>query len=168
MPARQSSLGGSATTRGDLHQTWTDWLSTFHWDHFATLTFAEPRSEASARRAFAQYTRSLSSAHPGLDLGYFCGYEYGTFGRLHLHALLRTSQDQWDFGLRTVPCPQTILPNEVLWHYWYERYGRAKVETYDRRRGAAGYVSKYVTKRLAYYDLDNMVPEARDLLTGTK
>ena len=168
MPARQSSLGGSATTRGDLHQTWTDWLSTFHWDHFATLTFAEPRSEASAKRAFAKYVRCLCGLTYGGSVGYFCGYEYGTFGRLHLHALMRTSTPQPELGPGGVPCASKALPCGLVWRAWFDSFGRAKVETYDRRRGAAGYVSKYVTKRLAYYDLDNMVPEARDLLTGTK
>ena len=142
-----------------IHQAWTDWLSGFHWDHFATLTFAEPRSEASARRAFGRYVRDLRERTHGGSVGYFCGYEYGTFGRLHLHALLRTSVPQPELGRNGVPHPSPALPGELVWRTWFDRFGRATVSAYDRNRGAAGYVSKYVTKRLAYYDIDNMVAE---------
>ena len=152
----------------ELRDSWTDWLSTFHWDHFATLTFAQPRTEASARRAFAKYVRSVRQFTYGDPVGYFVGYEHGTFGRLHLHALMRTTTPQPDLAAGGVPCARQALPDTLLWRLWYDSFGRAKVETYDPRRGAAGYVSKYVTKRLAFYDIDNMVPTARDLQTGTK
>lgn len=151
-----------------VHQAWTDWLSTFHWDHFATLTFREPRSEPSARRAFARYVNTLHKFTHGGSVGYFCGYEHGTFGRLHLHALMRTSTPQPDLGAGGLPRSSKALPSELVWRAWFDTFGRATVSPYDRRRGAAGYVSKYVTKRLAFYDIDNMVPESRDFVTGTK
>lgn len=142
-----------------VHTAWTDWLSSYHWDHFATFTFAEPRSEPSARRAFASYVRSVRQLTYGGSVGYFVGYEYGTFGRLHLHALMRTSAPQTRLGPGGRSCASSALPSSALWEVWFERFGRAKVEDYDRKRGAAGYVSKYVTKALAYYDIDKMVPE---------
>ncbi len=140
-----------------LHDTWTDWLSTFHWDHFATLTFKDPRTEASARRAFAKYVGSLSQLTHGGSVGYFCGYEHGTFGRLHLHALLRTASPQTYLARGGRARPSKALSDRQVWQAWFDRFGRATVSAYDRRRGAAGYVSKYVTKRLAFYDIDNMV-----------
>ncbi len=143
-----------------IRLAWTDWLSSFHWDHFATLTFADPRSEASARKAFLRFVGQLRGLTHGGSVGYFCGYEYGTFGRLHLHSLMRTSTPQPDLGVGGVPHPSAALPCELVWKTWFETYGRATVARYDPRRGAAGYVAKYVTKRLAYYDIDNMVPEA--------
>lgn len=140
-----------------LREAWTAWLSGFHWDYFATLTFAEPRSEASARRAFHGYCRQLEGLTHGGSVGYFCGYEYGTFGRLHLHALMRTTTPQPDLGPGGVPHPSAALPCGLVWRTWFDRFGRATVAPYDPQRGAAGYVSKYVTKRLAFYDIDNMV-----------
>ena len=154
--------------RRTLHTTWTDWLSTFHWDHFATLTFADPRSEASARTAFAHYVRSLTRLTCGGSVGYFCGYEYGNFGRLHLHALLRTSAPQTVFAAGGRARASPSLLHRVVWQTWFDTFGRATVAPYDRRRGAAGYVSKYVTKRLAFYDIDNMVLEREISRTGTK
>ena len=151
-----------------LHDTWTDWLSSFHWDHFATLTFAEPRSEHSARRAFANYIRALDRQTCGGSVGYFCGYEYGSLGRLHLHALMRTSTPQTRLGSGGRARASAALPNKEVWQTWFERFGRATVSSYDRKRGAAGYVTKYVTKRLAYYDLDIMVPESQNTSSGTK
>jgi len=139
-----------------LHNTWTDWLSSFHWDHFATLTFADPRSEHSARTAFTHYIRSLTRLTVGGTVGYFCGYEYGTYGRLHLHALLRTSTPQTRLGPGGRARASSALPTDQVWRQWYDTFGRATVVPYDRKRGAAGYVSKYVTKRLAFYDIDKM------------
>ena len=169
-PIRSSPevLHGSWTDSRRLHDTWTDWLSSFHWDHFATLTFTEPRSEHSARRAFAKYVRSLDRLTGGGSVGYFCGYEYGTFGRLHLHALLRTSSPQTWLGHGGRPRASKALPTNQVWREWYDTFGRATVARYDRKRGAAGYVSKYVTKRLAYYDIDKMVPERDISPSGTK
>ena len=151
-----------------VHEAWTNWLSTFHWDHFATLTFAQPRTEARARRAFAAFVRTVRLQTFGGSVGYFCGYECGTFGRLHLHALMRTNVPQTELAINANSHPSKAVPNKVLWACWFERFGRAKVETYDPKRGAAGYVSKYVTKRLSFYDLDNMVPLARSLPRGAE
>jgi len=151
-----------------LHDTWTDWLSTFHWDHFATLTFADPRSEASARTAFAHYTRALARLTHGGGIGYFVGYEYGTFGRLHLHALIRSSTPQTIFGHGGRARASSALSNKEVWQTWFDYFGRATVVPYDRKRGAAGYVSKYVTKRLAFYDIDNMQLDREISRTGTE
>lgn len=151
-----------------LHDTWTDWLSTFHWDHFATLTFRDPRSEHSARRAFGKYVRTLRQLTHGGSVGYFCGYEYGTFGRLHLHALMRTASPQPSLGRGGVPHPSKALPSGLVWRAWFDTFGRASVAPYDRKRGAAGYVSKYVTKRMAFYDIDNMQPDRDISPSGTK
>lgn len=151
-----------------IHTAWTDWLSTFHWDHFATLTFREPRSEASARRAFNSYVRRLCEYTNGGSVGYFVGYEYGTFGRLHLHALMRTYSPQRALGCGGRSRASAALPSKAVWEAWFERYGRATVAAYDPKRGAAGYVSKYVTKRLAFYDIDNMLVESPDLTVDAK
>ena len=151
-----------------LRDSWTKWLSSFHWDHFATLTFAEPRSEASARRAFNSYVRALHRLTHGGSVGYFCGYEYGTFGRLHLHALLRSASPQTVLAPGGCARASSALPTNQVWRAWYDSFGRAKVVRYDRKRGAAGYVSKYVTKRLAFYDIDNMEVECQYSPTGTK
>ena len=151
-----------------LRDTWTDWLSTFHWDHFATLTFADPRSEHSARRAFAKYIRSLVRLTGGGSVGFFVGYEYGTLGRLHLHALLRTSAPQTRLGPGGRPRASSRLSEQSVWQTWYDDFGRATVAPYDRQRGAAGYVAKYITKRLAFYDIDNMVLASDIARSGTK
>ena len=40
-----------------------------------------------------------------------------------------------------------------MWRLGFRMFGRTYIEEYDPDLGAAGYVSKYVTKRLADYDL---------------
>jgi len=60
------------------------------------------------------------------------------------------------------------LSNKEVWQTWFDYFGRATVVPYDRKRGAAGYVSKYVTKRLAFYDIDNMQLDREISRTGTE
>jgi len=54
----------------------------------------------------------------------------------HLHSLLT--------------CPYRA---DAIWNYWFHRYGRARILLYDPAIGGSGYVAKYVTKRIADYDL---------------
>lgn len=41
----------------------------------------------------------------------------------------------------------------TMWRLGYRLFGRTYIEAFDRERGAAGYIAKYVTKSLADYDL---------------
>lgn len=62
-------------------------------------------------------------------------FELGREG-YHMHALIETRQS----------------PRQI--ELWYQKhYGRADVQRYDPNRGAAGYVAKYMTKRVFDYDL---------------
>ena len=42
---------------------------------------------------------------------------------------------------------------DSMWRLGFRMFGRTHIEEYDDQLGAAGYVAKYVTKRLADYDL---------------
>lgn len=129
-----------------LQDAWGDWLSTFPWQAWCTLTFKEEwpdgtvftPTQASATRAFGRFTRWLRKDSPGL--GWFCAHEVGSLGRLHLHALLGGME------------PYTS--RRALWKWWHDRYGRAQILPYDRERGAAYYLTKYVAKELAHYEIE--------------
>ena len=43
--------------------------------------------------------------------------------------------------------------SESMWRLGHRLFGRTYIEDFNPERGAAGYVAKYVTKRLADYDL---------------
>lgn len=121
-----------------LNEAWGDWLATYPWQAWCTLTFREERTHASATRGFGSFTRWLRKDSPGL--GWFCAHEVGSFGRLHLHALLGGME------------PYTS--RKALWKRWHDRFGRAQILPYDPGRGAAYYVAKYVTKELSHYEIE--------------
>ena len=117
------------------------WLSDKPWNAWCTLTFrAGNFTEDAATRAYVQWLDWLR-AEGSPALAYFMGHEVGgQGGRLHLHGLVGNLSD---YTSRT-----------ALWRWWFKRYGRAQVLRYDADRGAAFYVSKYVTKGLAQWDFD--------------
>jgi hypothetical protein len=124
-------------------QDWAQWLGAYPWQAWGTLTFADGAfSSDAAGRAWNRYAAWLKVQYPLRT--YFVGHEVGARGRLHLHCLLgvlsREENDRAAFS--------------HCWKWWFDRYGRAEVKGYDPQRGAAAYVSKYVTKALAHYDLD--------------
>lgn len=112
-----------------------EWLDDMEWDYWATWTFREPRSARSIRRAVEAHIDRIGASRA------FWGIESGKVnGRLHVHGLLHFS--------RQIP-PQA----EAIWQDWHQRHGRAHIDQYDSDSGAAHYVSKYVTKDIADYDL---------------
>lgn len=131
---------GTAQT-SPVRDAWSSWLGLYPWDAWGTLTFAAGEfTHEAATRAWNNYARWLSAQHP--LAAWFVGHEVGARGRLHMHCLLGalTHRDRDAFA--------------VLWEWWFRRYGRCEVKGYDPERGAAAYVSKYVTKELAHYDLN--------------
>ena len=110
-------------------------LDRFDWAHFHTLTFAQESGEDYAVREWGRWRR-LVEREAGVALSWFFGVEYGRLGRLHLHALTGNTER---------------LPADVMRDQW--RAGHSRILPYDRDKGATHYVSKYVTKQLAAWDL---------------
>lgn len=108
------------------------------WHYWTTWTFREERTARSIRRAIEAHLERISVSHA------FWGIESGKVnGRLHGHGLLHFD--------RQIP-PQA----EAIWDDWFQRHGRAHVDEFDQDKGAAHYVSKYVGKSLADYDLQGV------------
>lgn len=105
------------------------------WDYWTTWTFREPRTSRAIRRAIEAHIERIGASRA------FWGIEAGKVnGRLHGHGLLHFA--------RQIP-PQA----EAIWKDWFKRHGRAHVDEFDQEKGATHYVSEYVSKRLADYDL---------------
>jgi len=108
------------------------------WHYWSTLTFREERSGKAIRRAVEGHLARCSVSRS------FWGVEAGKVsGRLHAHALYHFD--------RQIP-PQA----EAIWDDWWTidgARGRAHVDQFDQEKGATHYVSKYVSKDLADYDL---------------
>lgn len=137
----KSGTGAGAESRDPVARAMGEWLSQWQWDAWCTLTFRDGNfSPDAADRAFAKLAQTLR-VESAPTLSYFVGHELGGHtGRLHLHCLLG--------GL---PYGDS---RRGIWKWWHHRYGRAQVLPFDADRGAAFYVSKYVTKGLAHWDLE--------------
>lgn len=152
------------------------WLSELHetypWDWFATLTFANERRRRSgqgeiivsrgdvtpdsAQYWFRRFLEDAGSA--GLAKPYaFRADEYGPlYGRYHLHALVG------NVGHLRRYCG-TSLPKDAWGKSccWVHRWpcGYARIYAYDPQRGAHYYLSKYVAKALANWELIGFEPQ---------
>lgn len=138
-----------------LAGAWGKWLEDYDWSHWCTLTFRryEPRSAPGlaapkpfkprpgpppdyAHRSFDRFARRLANKAVQ-RVWWFRGDELGPqLGRLHLHALVGGTEG--------------LLP-ETLRSCWRE--GFSFIDIYDPELGAAHYLTKYVSKDLADYDL---------------
>ena len=132
------TLSDSKALAHSAREKWGEWIGEAQeWGMYATLTFkpGEKGQEPWPKRSqakFYQWLRAVSEAtwHGG-RIGFFVGQEFGARnGRLHYHALLS--------GVSSV-FPELA---RALW----EPNGFAKVVAYDRERGAAAYLTKYVVK----------------------
>ena len=142
------------------------WLSGYEWTHWATFTSRPILDTATgnigasnlANPLDSTYTRTnaFKSSEPSRRMYrrglakwakrigpemIFWGTEAGPeTGRIHCHALLKLSSTSME-------------TNRSMWMLGYRMFGRTYIEDYDPELGAAGYIAKYVTKRLADYDL---------------
>lgn len=139
---------GSATQVGtQLKAAWGAHLGRYPWTHFATLTFSQESVQDYARRQFLSFVRRVER-----DAGptyWFYGTEFGKLGRMHLHALLGRTE---------------LMTRDELQEHW--PCGFSRFLPYDSQLGAAHYVSKYITKDLADYDVSPGFPNARALYVG--
>lgn len=119
----------------EIIQQYGDWIEELaEWDYWTTLTFRDEFSISSARRAGEHFMKAVNPSTA------WWAIENGTIGgRTHIHSLMAFGHDRPDAS--------------HIWHRWYKRHGRAEVDRFDKKRGAAHYVGKYVTKELADYDV---------------
>lgn len=161
-PAGADRQTDSARRRQGLTE-YADGLSGYNWSHWATFTW-RPRKELAdngADRLVRKYDGVKSPRTVSLDqvdpismpairraMGRWC-YRIkpsaiwwatepgGRFGRHHIHALMHLTERAQD---------------REPWLLAFRWFGRSEVEAYDSDKGAAHYVSKYVTKELSDFD----------------
>jgi hypothetical protein len=127
-----------------------DWLSSQHWDYFATLTYPKPYSVRSARRAQEAFWKDV----PGTAIWVT---ERGTLtGRVHNHALLRLPHPLTSAGL-------ILATRQRLWKHYRHKfktlddngdivYPRCDFDPYKGESGAR-YCAKYITKQPDDWDI---------------
>ena len=121
-----------------------DWIAKHRWDHFVTLTFANPATPDEACQQFATFIRRIERrAHNGIY--WFRVVERAASGRIHIHVLLGDSG--------SLSCASV----EEAW----ERHGRSQVALYDPERGAIYYMHKAIDVG-AEYDLSKRWRKLKD------
>lgn len=115
-----------------LREAWGQFLSQFSWDWFVNLTFRGEVPTFRAYRILDRFLRDLEAA-AGVPIHWFRADEYGErLGKFHMHLLIGN----------------VAHLRRVYWmDDWNRRAGYARILQFDRRRGAAYYVAKYITKQ---------------------
>lgn len=113
------------------------WLSTFAWDLFVTLTLKVYFTPKQLEWLFVNFLSKLNK-----DIAYFWAIErHRNRGVPHLHALIGNIRD---------------IDQRLDLEIWAERYGRCQVENYNPQKGANFYVVKYIsTPRLIAWDVSD-------------
>ena len=121
-----------------LSACWGDFLSGFGWDWYVTLTFAGDVKTFTARNRCKAWLKQIEKA-AGQPIAWFRGDEYGErFGKFHMHLLIANVAHLHRF---------------TFMQLWADRNGYARIFEFDSNKGAAYYVSKYVTKQLGEFEL---------------
>jgi len=92
-----------------------------------------------ARKCFDRYVKNIGGKSKGRNIDYFMAVEWNKAKEFtHVHAMLNGVKDH---DLRQ------------LWEKWFNPYGRATVERYEKGKGANHYLTKYCLKELCDWDI---------------
>ena len=132
-----------------LKQAWGDWLTELGdkvggWDWWATLTFRDPNNPkfpnwtqpgwSYTQKAYDSFLGHLSYENNLRPISWVRARENQPWrGVAHFHSLIAGVKD---------------LRRDNAWEWWFNQYGLARIEPYDRSLGAGFYLCKYVTKEL--------------------
>jgi len=149
-----------------LFEAWVKFITRFlpyYW--FVTLTFKDDIPNSTANRIVARYMRNINEdlygrrfRNKGLGLPYILARERQKRGTPHFHLLV--GGDCWKLLRKKY---------KQLWEGWngetFTRYGMARIEKYNRKKGARMYVAKYVMKG---GEIDVNIPPCRYELYGLR
>jgi len=125
----------------NLTKAWVDFISQFEpFELYSTFTFREEIHPEQADRRFKRFIRHINEElfgrryrEKGKGVYYVRALELQRRGVLHFHALIGGERVR-------------RLRRLTLMDKWYEDNGIARIERYDKRKGATSYLSKYVFK----------------------
>ena len=114
-----------------LRLAWADLLNRYDWSWFTTLTFRDlPKTYTAINRTkkWLIVIKKEEKRH----IPYFMCLEWTRLqNRPHIHLLMANLE-----GIR----------RDKWWSTWYTQYGAARILPYNKKLGAAYYLTKYVVK----------------------
>lgn len=144
MPARQNPARRPTLADGTDHERLRalrlgceKFVADGRWDMYCTLTFRFDVDAADAVREFERgYIQRLQQRSQGRVTYIAVAAKNWTEGRVHVHGLLRFFR------------PLAVSAARDAW-----KAGQAKINRYDSRRGAGGYIARHI----AFPDAETMV-----------
>jgi hypothetical protein len=122
-----------------IREALVEMLARHEWRYFITITFAQgTMSPYTAKNRYYKYLHEVRSEAKSKSVNFFVGVEPHKTGFYHLHILLGEIENICKF---------------CLWVKAFQMYGRSTVSDYDQTKGAAFYLTKYVTKGYADWDM---------------
>ena len=135
-----------------LNITMGNWVASLaDWQVISHLTFSWESSIWSAQRAYEKFMRTEMR---GVSYFYALEQNPGRDG-YHAHAL-------W--------CDCKNMHRKSIWQKWFDRYGRNRIEPVNSQTDVTDYVSKYVTKEGAWWNvklLDSRHPQNANFQLST-
>jgi hypothetical protein len=126
-----------------LTEKFGEWLNEFYWDTWLTLTFADRHMTKDAYRARVKMEKWLYDSFQTATnpISHMLGVEKFRFtDYCHIHALVR--------GLGHIPYQE-------VGHSWKDKFGGGmeRVVGYERDKGANYYITKYTTKDMMDWNI---------------
>jgi len=125
-------------SRVEVRDAFSDWLETFNFTLFITVTFRTPRHPHHALSTVRQVGKVVRRHSAGR---LFLGTELHHSRMLHVHGLLRPLGRANQFM------------EYALWRSLFDAFGRSEVRKVRSSEAVSDYVSKYVTKGLTEWDM---------------
>ncbi|MCS7352438.1 MAG: hypothetical protein RMM10_13215, partial [Anaerolineae bacterium] len=147
---RNFSMNSRGGIMDELMRAWAEFLVRFNWEIFYTQTFQDPVGYPRlAMERLVGVVRSFCLRY-GVGVLVFVVAEEHKLGSYHAHAILSSLS------------PRSLLSLKdslrFIWLLGTERYGIARAESIDSIGGVTGYITKYMTKRMADYDFYRIDP----------
>jgi len=145
-------------TQISINQIFAEWLDNYRWDWWATLTFRfVVKDTIKTKQYYRNWIQKDVQPFVSEKIGYFLAVErFGDGINTHIHSVIRVGKETNGENIYIYP----------FWRKWFERYGRARIEVYDERKGGNYYLSKYISKEICDWDIES--PESIKNLTRGK
>lgn len=131
----------------EIRKAEAEWLNSLPWDWFFTGTFDDRYldiGKMGAKHIFYSFLNKIFEQEKVIPF-FWMGLEIQGYRSIpHIHALIKFNWQKEEKEIR----------RDKWWEYWFKRYGRNRIEPYNRELGAGYYLGKYIYKPEKLIDWD--------------
>jgi hypothetical protein len=132
----------------EVNIEYADWLNTMEWGYYCTLTTRYSLSMKAARRAAERLNSYLQKHIGGIRL-FWVSEPFDTKYSYHIHALLHFSNPALKNAIALIKKAWQVVTKGK----GGKEYNNTVIQPYDKELGANYYISKYMTRFNADYDI---------------